>query len=154
MKVSKVLCIAILILGVFSFAWAQESERIATIIECEGKVEVKTPQSGWIPAQVGMALHQGEVIQTKQDSRALLNLNGMAETAIVEVKQNSQLQLAELMENKLEATQKTLLDLAIGEILIKAKELHSEKSSFEVKTPTSIVGVRGTAFSVTVEAKE
>ena len=49
-------------------------------------------------------------------------------------------------------TQNTLFDLSLGEILIKAKKLHSEKSKFEVKTPTSIVGVRGTTFSVTVEA--
>ena len=51
-------------------------------------------------------------------------------------------------------TSKTLLDLAMGEILIKAQKVHGEKSQFEVKTPTSIVGVRGTTFNVKVEAVE
>ena len=113
-----------------------------------------TPQKTWIPAKVGMVLNQGDIIRTKKDSWALLNLDGAAETANLELKENSQLKLAELVENKKEATQTTLLDLALGEVLIKAKKLHSEKSRFEVKTPTSIVGVRGTTFSVSVEALE
>jgi hypothetical protein len=70
------------------------------------------------------------------------------------MKENSQLQLTELKINKAEASETTLLDLALGAVLIKAEKLHSEKSRFEVKTPTSIVGVRGTTFSVAVEAEE
>ena len=62
--------------------------------------------------------------------------------------------MAELIGNKEEGTQKTLLDLAIGKILIRAKKLHSEEEKFEVKTPTTIVGVRGTTFAVEVEALE
>ena len=50
--------------------------------------------------------------------------------------------------------QTTLLDLAIGKILISAEKLDTPDSKFEVKTPTSVVGVRGTAFSVEVEAVE
>jgi len=78
----------------------------------------------------------------------------VAQTATVEVKKSSQVKLATLLQNGQDATETTLLDLSLGEILIKAKKLHSEKSKFEVKTPTSIVGVRGTTFSVTVEAVE
>lgn len=135
-----------------SLGLTQEVKRIATVTEIKGTVEVKTPKQAWMPAKVGMVFNQGDIIRTKKNSRALLNLDGMAETATIEVKENSQLKLAELIENKKEASQTTMLDLALGEILIKAKKLHSEKSRFEVKTPTSIVGVRGTTFSVTVEA--
>ena len=84
--------------------------------------------------------------------QAILNLNGMGETAAVEINENSQLLLLELIQDKEEETQQTLLDLAIGKVLIRAQKLHSEKSKFEVKTPTSIVGVRGTTFAVEVEA--
>ena len=107
-----------------------------------------------MPANVGMSLKQGDAIRTKANSKAILALDAEAETATVEVKQNSQLTLAELIANQAEGSESTLLDLALGEILIKAKKLHSEKSKFEVKTPTSIVGVRGTTFSVAVEAVE
>jgi len=72
----------------------------------------------------------------------------------VEMKQNSKLQLAVLLGGKEAPTQTTLLDLSMGEILVKAQKVHSEKSKFEVKTPTSVVGIRGTTFSVAVETTE
>ena len=154
MKFIRLLCAFSFILAVFSLGLAQETSRVATVIELKGAVEIKTPKEAWKPVGVGMVLREKDIIRTKANSLAVLNLDGLGETATVEVKENSQLKLAELIQNKKAATQTTLLDLALGEILIKAKKLHSEKSKFEVKTPTSIVGVRGTTFSVAVEAIE
>lgn len=154
MKLRNLVFILGLILVIFSLSLAEGTSRQATIVELKGKAEVRTPEGSWVEAKLGMVLNQGAVLRTKKKSWLVLNLDGMAETAVVEVKENSQLKLSQLLENKQEATQNTLLDLALGEILIKAKKLHSEKSKFEVKTPTSIVGVRGTSFSVTVEAVE
>jgi len=154
MKILKLIFVLALTLGVVSLGFTAEAKRIATITELKGVVEVKVPKQPWIPASVGMLLNQGDLIRTKAKSSAILNLDAAAQTATVEVKEDSQLALAELLEDKATATQTTLLDLALGEILIKAKKLHSEKSRFEVKTPTSIVGVRGTKFSVTVKAIE
>jgi len=150
----KLLCVILIVFGVFSLCLAQEAQRNATIVDMQGAVEVKMGKEGWKPAKTGMALKQGDMIRTKADSWALLNVDGMAQTATVEVKKNSQMKLAELLENKTNSTQSTMLDLALGEVLIKAKKLHSEKSKFEVKTPTSIVAVRGTTFSVAVEAMQ
>jgi len=133
---------------------AEETPRVATIIETSGKVNIQMGRGPWMPAKVGMILNQGDTVKTMSDSFAVLNVDGTAETASVEVKENSNLKLAMLIQDKEAATQNTLLDLSIGEVLIKAKKLHSDKSKFEVKTPTSIVGVRGTTFSVTVEALE
>lgn len=134
-------------------AFCQQTIRSASIIEVRGTVEVKSGAE-WRKAAAGMILNQGDIVRTNRKSFALLNVDGMGETATVEVKENSQLQMTELLENKNEKFQTTLLDLALGEVLIKARKLHSEKSRFEVKTPTSIVGVRGTTFSVAVEAEE
>jgi hypothetical protein len=148
------ICIMVLALGFFSLTMAEESQRTAVLSDFKGTVEVKSGQNDWIPATMNMVLKQGDVLRTKKDASAMLQLDGAAQTATIEVKENSQLQLAEILENKTEQTQSTLLDLALGEILIKAKKLNSEKSKFEVKTPTSIIGVRGTTFSVAVEAVE
>ena len=154
MKIIAIICVLGLTLGLFSSVLAQETARVATILELKGKVEVKTPKSAWMPAKQGMVLNPRDVIRTGKKSLAVLNLDGLGQTATVEVQERSQLQLTQLLENKQGMTQTTLLDLALGEILIKAKKLHSEKSRFEIKTPTSIVGVRGTTFSVAVEAVE
>ena len=152
MKIIRSILVIGLILSLCSIGMAQEMKRTAAIKECNGMVEVQANQGQWIPAKVGMLLNQGDAIRTQANSWALLNVDGIAETATVEIKQNSMMKMAMLLKNEQAGTENTLLDLSLGEILIKAKKLHSEKSKFEVKTPTSIVGVRGTTFSVTVEA--
>lgn len=154
MKILKLLLIIGIIMGVGSISWAQEVGRMATVSEINGSVEVQGAEGSWMPAKIGMILKQGDSIRTKGSSWAILNVDGAAQTASVEVKQNSQMKLATLLKDSEADTQTTLLDLSLGEILIKAKKLHSDKSKFEVKTPTSIVGVRGTTFSVAVEAIE
>ncbi|MFH0772628.1 MAG: FecR family protein [Candidatus Omnitrophota bacterium] len=133
---------------------AESTLRTALILEFEGSVDVKLSDTKWIPAKEEMVLNQGDVIRTKSDSWALVRLLGDSELATVEIKENSQLRLAELFEIKEEGVQKTLLDLAVGEILIKAEKLRSPKSTFDVKTPTSMLGIRGTTLSVKVEALE
>jgi hypothetical protein len=155
MKIIKVIFIMCVVISVAGISFAQEmTKRTAKIAEVQGVVEVKTASGDVVPAKVGMVLNEGDAVYTKSSSSALLNVDGSAETATVEVKSNAKMKLSELLENKKEGVQMTLLDLSMGEILIKAKKLHSESSRFEVKTPTSIVGVKGTTFSVTVEAVE
>lgn len=154
MRTAKVLMIMVCAAFIASMAIAADSPRIAKVLEMEGSVEVKSASGSWMPAAIDMELKQGDMIRTKASSFALLNVDGMAQTATVEVKQNSELTLAELTADVEARSQSTLLDLALGEVLIKAKKLHSDKSKFEVKTPTSIVGVRGTTFSVAVETQQ
>ena len=151
MRTLRVLFIAFLVCGIAVSCFAKVNKRSATISEIKGKVEMKTSAGSWEEAKVGAVLTQGDVIITKADSWATLQLSG-AEEATVNVKPNSQLALAELTTNEKKGVQNTLLDLAMGEILIKTQKLHAKESKFEVKTPTSIVGVRGTVFSVTVES--
>lgn len=151
MKTIRLIALIFLMLGVSSLGFAEQVKRNATITQLKGAVDVRALKTEWAPAAVGMKLNQGDFIRTKANSWAIITLEGM-ETATVEVKENSQMRLAVLIESKEDDTQHTLLDLALGQILVEAKKLHSEKSKFEVKTPTSIVGVRGTKFSVTVEA--
>jgi len=152
MKTLKIFCILALILGLCSPLFAASAKRTAVIMEVSGKAEIRTPEQPWTPAKTGMILTEKDALRTLGDSFVVLKVNGYQESATVEIKPNSQLLLAELVEDRAKGTQNTLLDLALGEILIKAQKLHAKDSKFEVKTPTSVVGVRGTTFSVTVEA--
>ena len=47
----------------------------------------------------------------------------------------------------------TLLVVGIGSVLVKADKLVGA-SKFEVKTPTSIIGIRGTIFEVYVSTQK
>lgn len=154
MRLLKLVTIVILIFGLVLTGFCKETKRVAKIVGLNGVVEVKTGRSTWRPAKIGMTLKQNDILRTSTNSWTRLNLNGKAETATIEVKENSQLLFRELIVDSAKHTQKTLLDLGLGKILIKAKKLHSKESRFEIKTPTSIVGVRGTTFSVEVEALE
>jgi len=154
-KPKKILCAVILAsIAVSTALSAEEVRRTAKIIGIEGVAEVRPAGETWIAAAVGMELNEGDIIKTAADSAAVLNLDGSGETATVHISESSQLKIPRLTGDKEKGTQKTLLDLAIGKILIRARKLHSEEEKFEVKTPTTIVGVRGTEFAVEVEALE
>jgi len=153
MKALRILCVIALICGLAGLSFAEVEKRTATITDIKGKVEVKVSSGSWEAAKVGMTLTEGDIIMTKADSTAILNLSGIEE-ASVSMKPNSQMTLAELIMDRTKGSQQTLLDLALGEVLVKTQKLHEKESRFEVKTPTSIVGVRGTTFSVAVEAVE
>jgi len=150
MKAVRVLLVLCLVC-VSWFAFASAEKYNGKVLDFQGSVDVKIGKADWTAAKKGDALSEGDMVRTKENSWATVELEN---AGTVEVKQNSQLKLAELSADKTAGTQKTLLDLALGEVLIKAQKLNSEKSKFEVKTPTSIVGVRGTTFSVAVEAVE
>ena len=155
MKAIKVLLIVFVVVSMASLVFAAEVKRTAKVLTITGSADVKKVDARkWVKAETGMLLNEGDILRTGSDSWAMINLNGNGQTAVVEVEANSQLMLAELTKDEDAKTQQTLLDLAIGEILIKAQKLHSTESKFEVKTPTSVVGVRGTTFSVKVEALE
>lgn len=154
MKKLVLISLILFCLCAFTMAYGEGTKRSASVLEFKGAVEVKMANKSWVPAKTGMILSQGDIIRTKKNAYCVLNLDGNGETATVELKENSQMNLAKLLADKEASSQVTLLDLSLGEILIKAKKLHSEKSRFEVKTPTSIVGVRGTTFSVTVATAE
>jgi len=155
MKMLKTVGILFLMACLICPVSAEEVQRTAKITSITGTANVRLGgEKQWVLAEEGMMLNQGDVIKTGSDSWVLLNVNGSGETATIEVEASSQLMMAQLLKDIEKGTQSTLLDLAIGEIMITVEKVHTEDSRFEVKTPTSTVGVRGTKFSVKVEAME
>ena len=156
MKILKMLCTVVLIAGVASTGLAEAVKREARIVDIDGDASIKRlGEKEWLPAESDMTLTEGDMIKTGPDSWALLSLEGIEETAsaTVEIEEGSQLLFAEFVKDEAGEAGKTLLDLAIGELMITVEKLEAE-SKFEVKTPTSVTGVRGTKFSVKVEALE
>lgn len=148
MKVLKFL-FALAFVGFFSLSLVSAENRSGKVVDSQGSVEVKLGETGWAPANIGVVLNEGDMIRTNANSSAIVEVEN---AGTVEIKPNSELEFTELTTDKEGSSYRTILDLSLGEILIKAKKLNAEKSKFEVKTPTSVVGVRGTAFSVKVDA--
>ena len=153
MKILKTLVVLFLVMGLSISGYSEPIKRTAEIVDLTGEVVVTTSLGETIPGFVGMTLNEGDIIATKQDSWAFLNVGGI-EVSSIELNAESELLLSELVMDKDADTQQTLLDLSIGKILITASKIHSEESKFQVKTPTSVVGVRGATFRVEVESIE
>lgn len=153
MKRMRPIAILLIVAVVTSSVFALE-KRTAQIASLNGTAEVRLAgKSEWIPAALGMTLNEGDTLKTAPKSTAVLDID-QGKVGVIEMKEGSQMLIAELTAIPETDTSKTLLDLAIGEVLVRAQKVHGEASKFEVKTPTSIVGVRGTIFNVKVEAVE
>lgn len=135
-------------------AGADITKREARLLDLDGEVQVMLPGSGWVPASQNMALTDGSRIRTRANSSAILNVDGMAQTATVEIKENSELRLTELSADTEKDMKNTFLDLYLGKLTIKVIKTDPDKAKFRVKTPTSVIDVSGATFAVSVEAVE
>lgn len=112
-------------------------------------VFVKNRAGQWVPAADGMVVLPGDEIKTEKDSTVEVVLDG-GKVGHVELKEGSLFKILQAETNLVTGDKKTLLDLAVGKILIKAEAL-TGSSKFEVRTPSAIAGVRGTLFEVEVK---
>ena len=148
---SVIFVLALLSYGVVG---AVSSAKNVTVADVRGKAEVMSQDSGsWAPAVFGMKVGAGDTIKTQKDSYVDLSFDVSGQDALVRVDANSNMKIADYTaSNKLE-NKKIALELAMGDILVKANKLKNE-SQFQVRTPTSLVGVRGTGFKVSVSTEK
>lgn len=160
LKGYKILAVVFLILGIASIIFIQNGiaengdfeSRQAIIKSLKGSVKIKKAGTErWITANRGMKLSQNDTIKTDSNSRAELVFPSKKDESGVQIYKNTEVTIQQLITNKKTGEEGTVLDVAVGKILVKAAKLKGE-SKFEVATPTSIVGVRGTEFEVTVSA--
>ncbi len=151
----------VVLLGVLALAITSSSssvysqsaavERFAEVQELTGEVTVKSaPDDGWKLAAKGMKMNENGEIKTGKDSTAVILLDEKGSTGKVDIKPNTWMRIAELGYDDKQENKRTLLDLALGQVLVQAEKLKGE-SSFQVRTPTSTTSVRGTVFEVKVE---
>ena len=110
----------------------------------------KKGQSDWQILEKDMTLAEGDSIRTATNSIVTVELYGSAKTADLVVKPESEFTLQTFSHDAGKKIENTLLNVQAGSVLVKAQKL-AGASSFQVKTPTSIVGIRGTTFEVQVE---
>lgn len=146
---------AVALMGLYcSTSYAAANEKQVTIVDLKGNVEVmQAGSSSWVRAENFMKLGTGDTVKTEGDSYADLKFNGLGEAALVRVEANSSMKIDAYVSSRFMQNRKITLDLAMGDILVKANKL-KEESQFQVRTPTSIVGVRGTGFKVHVSSEK
>ena len=112
----------------------------AVVRQVSGKVELKAPGAGWVPARTGMNVAKGAFISTGFNSSAVLEMG----PSVVNVKQLTRMQLEELIQK--EGTVSTGLYLNVGKVNVKVKTTKGLSNDFKLRTPISTAAVRGTEW--------
>lgn len=143
---------AVLILifsAIVSPSFADSSDQ-AVVLDIRGEAQYKKiGTEDWLPLTKDVILSEKDAVKTAIDSEVDLELKGASKTAEVVVRPNTEFVFDTFKHDSASLKDTTLLDVSIGGVLVKAEKLIGE-SKFEVKTPTSIVGIRGTTFEVNV----
>jgi len=129
------------------------TERFIQMDEVSGEVQVKVNAGeGWKIAEKGARLQQGGEIRTGKDSRAKIFVDEDAAAGRVDIYANTWVRVATLGVSEKAKARRTIFDLALGQVLVKAQGITGD-GSFQVRTPTSTSSVRGEAatFEVKVE---
>jgi ferric-dicitrate binding protein FerR (iron transport regulator) len=117
----------------------------ATVAEAKGEVKILAPQGSEIAPQRGALLPAETKISTAKGS-VLLDL---ADGSQVLVKPNSNVVLEAPEQGK-----GYWLELLLGKIHAKVQKRLGNAPSFRMGTPTAVITVRGTRFTVDVDKKE
>lgn len=145
---SALLVTAFLILSSQSILQAQSQvQRDAKVVEVNGKADIlRSGQTAWTSARKGSVLKVGDSIKTAKNASAVIEIDGVEEPSMINVAPETEVKMSDLGMDEQTGIESTLIDLAIGDVLVDTKP--KAGSQFQVKTPTSIVGARGTAFRV------
>ncbi len=146
-------CCVLLLLS-FHAASAAPKESFAVLDSLAGKAEIqKSGQQQWLQAACGAKLYSNDIIRVSDKSLARLSWPDGSNSF---VRANSQILLTffESSETNLLSTHITVL---YGAVFFVIKEILpraiTKKYDTKVYTPTAVISVRGTGFSVDVDRK-
>ena len=153
--VCAAVCLAMLFGSTGIFAGLREAAaagatRVAVVKSLKGTVQAKKAGgSKYFDAFKNMSLNEGDTLTTGKDSSVVLELaSSKAEQDSITIGANSQVQFTKLKEDN---GAKAKMTVWAGSLWVKVKSISNADDSFEVETPTAIMGVRGTHFIVMVD---
>ncbi|SEM70554.1 FecR domain-containing protein [Paenibacillus sp. OV219] len=123
--------------------------RVAVVKEMSGTVNVlKSGGAKSFKAFRNMSLNEGDQIATGKDGKVTLTLSSSAaDTDEINISNGSQVTFSKMKDS---SGAKTKMSVWAGSLWVKVKSVSNASDQFEIETPTSIMGVRGTHFFVKV----
>jgi len=142
--------LAFVLAGVISLKSAEPGkiEGKAIVRTISGKATY-TSGGGSLPLKVNMELPASSTITTGPDSFVLLNVNGLSSAVRIDANTTMGIEKMIRIGAEREGDTETMLNLNVGSILGQVKKV-SANSSYEIKTPRGVAGIRGTDFQITV----
>ena len=127
----------------------------AKVLEIKGgdAMMMKAGATEWTALDQTTIFEEGDSIKTGPETTVRLECMGNSKTAELLVRAGTEFKFTTFRHDEADKVDNTLLNVGVGSVLVKAEKLVGA-SKFEIKTPTSIVGVRGTIFEVHVPKVE
>jgi hypothetical protein len=122
----------------------KQSPSQATVISlsCAREIRAGTPLR---PMSIGSVLNEGAIIDIPAECHISLLLE---DSSVIRLPSSAAIKISILRKNALESSPEVQLDLVRGRIELDVYKGRSKTTPFEVKTPLSVTGVRGTEFRV------
>lgn len=148
---SLTVCFSI-VFSLMSSLWVQPVEaatvRVAQIEEVTGTVNIKKAGgSKAFRAYPGMTLHQGDHISTEEFSSVIFKVVDSEDEITID--ERADLYISDLRDES--GNKKTRFTMWSGSMWAKVSSLVSSEDEFEIETPTTVMGVRGTNLLVGVD---
>lgn len=104
----------------------------------------------WQDLKPGNRIYEGDILKTGEASSVLLLIHGLNnQESYTQLFENTELKVIKLSKDNLDHLSDVYLDLILGEVFVNVEKL-PQTSTFKIKTPTAVAGVRGTLFNVQV----
>lgn len=143
--------VSLILLFSIGVTFAQEPRQV-TISDVRGEAFVRQNQADWQQAAVGMVLHQNDEVKTSEGALVEILLD-QGDVGKIKIDEKSRLRINTMTNDNTTGGKFTLLDLAIGKVIVQAEKLE-KNSKFEIATPTGTTGVSGTFYEVSVVSGE
>ncbi|HOO56143.1 MAG TPA: FecR family protein [bacterium] len=128
------------------------AEDAAMLMDIEGQVwMLLNDETDWGAAESEFLLQKDDSIRTGADGRARLVLE---DKSVVVVGPLSVMKIESVMYDYATGGKEISLSLEKGKARAMVSKLSTASSSFEIRTPTAIAGVRGTDFAVEIDPEE
>jgi hypothetical protein len=129
-------------------ALAQDTLRVAKILDTQGDVKVyRAGGEKSFAAYKGMGLTQGDAIITGANGKVTLEVDKDKE---MKIGPNTQLMISELVQSLRNNADKSSFNLKAGQVYTRVKNQLAPGAKYEIRTPTAVMGVRGTQFFVSL----
>lgn len=135
-------------IGLFFVLGKKDGYRVIQIYELDGEATLERKGVGEMEAYENLMLKQEDLLRTKADSTLRLKMD---EDKFMLLDPETEIQLFASGNSK---NSKTDIKLNYGAVTVDIREKLSEKSSYEITTPNSVMAVRGTVFCVKVYLDE
>jgi len=137
----RTVCVLAIALSLFAYGVTASAAAVkATLIDVKGNVFVQPAGGEFAPAASGMAVEEGATLKTGPDGSAILKWSGNT----AKIARLTLITVDKLQTDK-KGVSESKLNINQGFVVCKVEKL-KQYSSFSVKTPAAIAGVRGTAF--------